>query len=175
MKARLFTLLLLAAPLLIVHPAAAGFSNEQHKEFDCVLQSAMDGLKQDVGNMDSMLKALGEAYARSAYGKDAASENMRQQLGAEAAQLKGEITRLESDIARHRAFNRDPAVMIFLLYKWVRGVTEMADLANASAGKNDSAANELFAGMIRFYESQQDTLGTAIQVIASHFIDAPKL
>ena len=169
-------LLVVTGLLISAAVATAGFSDEQYQQFDHLVDSVRTGLKEDAGNIDALLQALGDAYDHSGYSRDAGSRDVYQRLSGEGGRLKGEIAKLDDEVAGQRLRDRDPAVMLWLLsreqavsfrlYKWSRSVTEITDLANASAHRRDPAGGRLSTLLMQEGEAQQDTLGTAIQVLA---------
>ena len=53
--------------------AAAGFSAEQHQTFDGVVGTTLTGLNEDLVNIDALLKAQGDAFEHSSYGRNPGS------------------------------------------------------------------------------------------------------
>lgn len=171
MKILLLTCALCA--FLVVRPAgAAGFTDEQHRTLDGIVGSVLEEFRQDRGHMKSLLEGVSAAYAASGYDKDTGSRDVLARLRAEAERLDNEVVKLDATISMHRADDHNPAAMLYLLareqnlgfaiYKWVRSVTEIADLANAAARRSDPPFARLCTGMIQVGETEQDTLSTAI-------------
>ena len=169
--------------LLVRAAGAAGFNDEQHQALDETVGSVLAGFRQDRGHLNSMLEGLTGAYAASGYVKDAGSRDVLARLRAEADRLDNEVVKLDATVALHRTDDRNPAAMLYLLareqslsfaiYRWVRSVTEIADLANASARRNDALFAGLSTGMIQTGEAEQDTLSTAILGITGVLGPAP--
>lgn len=163
--------------------AASSFTPEQLKTLDGMVSTAISGLRDDAANMDALLKALGDAYDHSGYGKDPNSRAVREHFVTEAGKIKDLIRQVDQAVAALRARENIPPVMVYLLsreqaasfevYKWCRSVIELTDLANASVGRIDAAGSELSTLMIREGEAQQDTISTAIQTIADKVLEIP--
>ena len=176
---------LIAVWLPAHNAAAAGFTTEQYTSLDGTVGTTISGLKDDGANMDALLKALGDAYNRSTYGKEPASQNARENLVAQSNKLKQLIVQVNGVVDSLRPHDSIPAVMVYVLsreqtvsfevYKWCRSVIELTDLANASVRHYDAEGAQLATLMMHEGEAQQDTISTEIQIIADKVLEIPSM